>query len=107
MIIRGTTTVTFPHHNEPPPAATPSRVTGAVKRIALNPIQRATILAAAKCRAGGCYLCRWIVEDIAANRALTGYGGLIEGAPRFPAWAKATHLWLERILPLRSNGHAG
>lgn len=92
--------MTFPH--EPPPTKANSRV----KRIALNPFQAARIAAASKRRADGCYLCKWIHEDVTANRALTDHGGLVEGFPRFPARSKAVHLRLERILPLEGKCHA-
>jgi hypothetical protein len=49
-------------------------------------------------RAPGCFLCKWIAEDLRVNKTVTNHpksANIPEGI--FPATAKFLHLWVERI----------
>jgi len=46
-------------------------------------------------RAESCFLCKWILEDIRANGALTGYPLDANGQAVFPRAGKVEHIRLE------------
>jgi hypothetical protein len=46
----------------------------------------------------GCFLCKWIAEDIEKNGAMTGYPIDHLGGPVFPRQGKVAHLRLEGFL---------
>lgn len=46
----------------------------------------------------GCFLCKWIHEDLGINGKLTGYPKADFGE-QFPAAAKIVHMKLEGMLP--------
>lgn len=43
-----------------------------------------------------CFMCQWILTDLAENGKLTGYPFDAMGAPVFPVQGKTRHLELER-----------
>lgn len=45
----------------------------------------------------GCFLCKWILEDLAKNPKLTGYPTDANGASVFPRAGKIDHLKLEGL----------
>jgi len=58
------------------------------------------LLRALRARASGCFLCRWIAEDLEANGKLTDdYKNHPDGAdkPIFPVGARKVHLKLEEL----------
>jgi hypothetical protein len=46
----------------------------------------------------GCFLCKWIVEDLARGGPLTGYPFDANGAPIFPRGGKIEHIKHEGFL---------
>jgi hypothetical protein len=57
-----------------------------------------TVLEQLDSRAPGCFLCRWIAEDLRTNKAVTNHpkcANIPEGL--FPVASKFLHLWVERI----------
>lgn len=46
----------------------------------------------------GCFLCKWIAEDIEKNGSMTGYPIDHMGGPVFPRQGKVAHLRLEGLL---------
>lgn len=50
-------------------------------------------------RGPGCFMCRWILEDIELNGKLTGYPLDSGGGGEFPVPGKIRHLELEGFIP--------
>jgi hypothetical protein len=46
----------------------------------------------------GCFLCKWILQDLTQNGNLTGHPKAEFAGATFPEEAKITHLRLEKIL---------
>lgn len=59
--------------------------------------RRAAILKRLAERAPLCFLCKWILEDLQKNGALTGYPSDFVGQPVFPRQGKVAHLQLEGL----------
>ena len=57
------------------------------------------VVAALEARAPNCFLCRWILEDLVANKKVTGYPLDYNGQPVFPITGKIMHLELEGFIP--------
>lgn len=56
------------------------------------------VLDEAKLRAGGCFLCKWIAQDLERNGRLTRHPVYWYGDNIFPVSGKLEHLVLEGIL---------
>lgn len=57
------------------------------------------LLALLGARSVGCFLCRWILEDVKKNGKLTGYPLDYNQQPEFPVQGKINHLELEGFIP--------
>jgi hypothetical protein len=55
------------------------------------------VIAELEPRAAGCFMCRWIQEDLAINGKLTGHPARSEEQIVFPVGGKLAHLKLEKI----------
>ena len=57
------------------------------------------VVSALKERAPNCFLCRYILEDLVANKKMTGYPLDYNDQPGFPVTGKIMHLELEGFIP--------
>jgi hypothetical protein len=55
------------------------------------------VIAELEPKTAGCFLCRWIQEDLAINGTLTAYPARPEDQVVFPVSGKLAHLGLEKI----------